>query len=191
MSDELLWTGWRGPLRVLLMGVMSYVFLIALLRITGKRTLSKMNAFDLILTVATGSTFASVLLNDSISFAEGATAFLVLTMMQFVVAWASVRSERVEAIVKSRPTILVWRGEMLLGPMKQARVTRAEVLAACRESGVLSMSEVEAVVLETSGEFSLLRRPERPAPAGKNTLCGTGNFPPRGSSSAIEAGAGT
>ena len=64
MSAEILLDGWSGPLRVLMIALCSYAYLIILLRLTGERTLSEMNAFDLIITVASGSWFAAVLLND-------------------------------------------------------------------------------------------------------------------------------
>jgi uncharacterized membrane protein YcaP (DUF421 family) len=170
MSAAWFWSGWEGPARVLVMGILSYAFLILILRATGKRTLSKMNAFDFIITVASGSTFAAVLLNDRISLAEGATAFVVLVVMQYGVAWASARSGRVERIVKSRPTILLWQGEMLRDVMLASRVTEAEVLAACREAGVASLRDVRAVVLETAGQFSVVRSESAPVPPGADTL---------------------
>ncbi|MEZ6111860.1 MAG: hypothetical protein R3C99_12705 [Pirellulaceae bacterium] len=60
--------------RTLVMGVLAYVCLIILLRVSGKRTLSKMNAFDLIVTVALGSTLATVLLSKDVTLAQGSLA---------------------------------------------------------------------------------------------------------------------
>ena len=62
---------WAGLLRVLVVGTLAYAALVLLLRVTGKRTLSKMNAFDLIVTVALGSTLATVLLSKDVALAEG------------------------------------------------------------------------------------------------------------------------
>ena len=150
------WQGWQAPVRVVCMGVLGYAALIILLRATGKRTLSKMNAFDFVITVASGSTFAAVLLNDQVSYAEGITAFATLVLMQYGVAWASARNRSVESLVKSVPTVLAWRGELLADVMLRERVTEAEVLSACRQSGVSSLDQVQAVVLEPAGEFSVL-----------------------------------
>ena len=159
MIPEFLWSGWHGPVRVLATGVLSYVGLVALLRCSGKRTLSKMNAFDLVVTVALGSCLASVLLGEQVALAEGLTAFAVLVAMQFAVAWSSARSERVEAVMKSRPTMLVWRGRLLPEALRAQRVTEREVHAACRQAGASSLDRVHAVVLETAGELSVLREP--------------------------------
>ncbi|HUU25622.1 MAG TPA: DUF421 domain-containing protein [Methyloceanibacter sp.] len=84
---------WFGLLRVLVVGTLSYAALIALLRISGKRSLSKMNAFDLVVTVALGSTFATVILNNAIPLAEGVLALALLVFLQFVITWLSVRFE--------------------------------------------------------------------------------------------------
>ena len=152
------------------MAVLSYLFLVALLRLTGKRTLTKMNAFDFIITVAFGSTFASVLLDKSVSYAEAAVAFTMLVLMQFAVTFASTRSRVVEGLVKNVPSLLVWRGRMREEAMERARVTEAEVLAACRQEGVHALDEVEALVLETTGEFSVLTAVARRGPSQASTL---------------------
>ena len=157
MDPKIFYDGWEGPARVALFGMLTYLFLVALLRVTGKRTLSKMNAFDFIITVASGSTFAAVLLNKSVTLAEGVVAFLMLVFMQLAVAWSSSRSKTVEDLVKSTPTVLVWRGQILHEVMVGERVSEAEVLAACRQSGASSLDEVHAVVLETAGTFSVLK----------------------------------
>ncbi|RYZ79304.1 MAG: DUF421 domain-containing protein, partial [Proteobacteria bacterium] len=77
--------------RTLTLGLMSYIGLVFLLRVSGKRALSKMNAFDLIVTVALGSTLATVLLSKDVSLIQGFAALALLLLMQFVVTWLSVR----------------------------------------------------------------------------------------------------
>ena len=161
--------GWSDLVQIALKAVMSYAFLILLLRVTGKRTLSQMNAFDFIVTVAIGSTFAATLLNASVSATEGFAAFTALVLLQAAVAWASAHSSSVESIVKSVPTVLVWEGRVLDEVLRRERVTEAEVLAACRAAGVLSVGQVQALVLETAGTFSVLERRERPL-SGAHTL---------------------
>jgi uncharacterized membrane protein YcaP (DUF421 family) len=69
---------WFGLLRVVVVGTLAYVALVVLLRASGKRTLAKLNAFDLIVTVALGSTLATVLLSKSVALLEGLVAFILL-----------------------------------------------------------------------------------------------------------------
>ena len=80
--------------RVVIVGTLAYAALVALLRISGKRTRTKLNAFDLVVTIALGSTLATVLLSNQVSLAEGITALALLIALQFVITWLSVRSPR-------------------------------------------------------------------------------------------------
>lgn len=153
----MLFSGWEGIWRTLLVGTLAYVALVLLLRVSGKRTLSKMNAFDLVVTVALGSTLATVLLSKNVALVEGATAFALLILLQFIVAWASVRSDQVRGWVKAQPTLLFHQGEFLPAALREERVTEAEVRAAVRSHGFVNMSQVGAVVLETDGSFSVLK----------------------------------
>ena len=148
--------GWEGLVRVVVVGPLAYVALVLLLRVSGKRTLSKMNAFDFIITVAFGSTLASVILSKSVSLLEGVMAFAVLIFCQYAITYLSVRSERFQHFVKASPTLLYHQGRYLREVMRRQRVTEEEVQAGVRESGHLSMDAVAAVVLETDGSFSVL-----------------------------------
>lgn len=147
---------WTGLVRVLVVGVLAYAALVLLLRVSGKRTLTKMNAFDLVVTVALGSTLATVLLSKSVALAEGVLALALLILLQYAITWASVRSPRFQAIIKAQPTLLVYRGEFLPGALKQQRVTREEVMAVLRAQGRRQLDGVLAVVLETDDSFSVV-----------------------------------
>lgn len=153
---------WASLARVLLSGVLAYGALIVLLRVSGKRTLSKMNAFDLIVTVALGSTLATIILDNSISLVNGLAALGLLILLQYLITWASVRSEAVRSSVKSEPTALVLSGRYLDDAMREQRVTRDEVEAALRDHGTASVSDVACVVLETDGSLTVVPAPEKP-----------------------------
>ncbi|WDT81307.1 MAG: hypothetical protein MPW14_06065 [Candidatus Manganitrophus sp.] len=114
---------WMGVVRTLIIGVLAYAALVLLLRISGKRTLSKMNAFDLVVTVALGSTLATILLSKNVALVEGILAFALLIGLQYLVAWASVHSPLVRRIVKSEPALLFYRGEFLRETLRRERVT--------------------------------------------------------------------
>ena len=129
---------WFGPLRVVIVGTLAYMALVLLLRVSGKRTLSKMNAFDLIVTVAFGSTLASILLSKDVALAEGITAFALLIGLQYIITWLSVRSDWVENLVKSEPALLFFQGRFLQEALRRERVTEAEVRAAVRSQGLVT-----------------------------------------------------
>ena len=127
----MLFDSWAGLGRVLLVGTLAYAALVVLLRISGKRTLTKLNAFDLVVTVALGSTLATVLLSKSVALAEGVLALALLVFLQYAIAWLSVRSPRFQSIVKAEPRLLAARGRFLEGALRAQRITREEILPRC------------------------------------------------------------
>ncbi|MFN2289155.1 MAG: DUF421 domain-containing protein [Chromatocurvus sp.] len=150
-------SGWDSLLRTLIVGVLAYVALVVFLRVAGPRTLAKMNAFDLVVTVALGSTLATVLLAKDVALAEGVLAFALLIGLQFAVTWSSVRARWVRRLAAGEPLMLFYCGEFLPAALRQARVTEDEVRAAVRSVGVDWLEQVGAVVLETDGSFSVVR----------------------------------
>ena len=147
---------WFGLLRVLVVGTAAYAALVLLLRASGKRTLAKLNAFDLVVTVALGSTLATVLLSKDVALAEGLLTFALLAGLQYAVAWLSVRSPRFSGLVKSEPSLPLHRGRFLDEAMRQQRVTRDEVVSALRSSGLARPEDAAAAVLETDGSLSVV-----------------------------------
>lgn len=159
----MLFDSWAGLRRVFLVGPPAYVALVAILRISGKRTLTKLNAFDLVVTVALGSTLATVLLSKSVALAEGVLAMVLLVFLQFMITWLSVRSPGFRDLVKSEPTLIMHQGEFLDGAMQAQRITRDEVMAALRSNGVMDASQAAAVVLETDGTIAVIKGAEHEA----------------------------
>lgn len=162
--------GWDVLGRTVIVGVLAYVALVLLLRISGKRTLSKMNAFDFIVTIALGSTLATILLSADVALAEGVLALGLLIGLQYLLTWTSVRSEKFGQLVKAEPMLLYYEGEFLEGAMKRERVMRDEVLAAMRRKGVESLADVSTVVLETDGRFSVTKKNGEAADSAMDTV---------------------
>ncbi len=152
----MLFDSWADLGRILATGVLAYVALVFLLRISGKRTLSKMNAFDFVVTVALGSTIAATILSADTSLAEGVLALALLIALQAFITWGSVRSERFQALIKSQPRLLLFRGRFLDDALQQERVTTEEVRAAIRSSGISRVEDVAGVVLETDGTLTVV-----------------------------------
>jgi uncharacterized membrane protein YcaP (DUF421 family) len=97
-------------------------------------------------------------LSSTVSLADGVTALALLVGLQYLVAWASVRSRRLERLVKSEPT-LVYRDGFLAGAMGRERVTADELRQAARGQGHADLAEVALIVLETDGTLSILTAP--------------------------------
>ncbi len=149
---------WSDLLRVLVVGSSAYASLVLILRLSGKRTLAKLNAFDLVVSVALGSTLATVLLSSDVSLASGVAAMALLVLLQLVVAWLSSRSSAARRVVKSSPSLLLHRGALLEDRLLAHRVTEGEVRQAARAQGFGGLDLLEAVVLETDGSLSVVPR---------------------------------
>jgi uncharacterized membrane protein YcaP (DUF421 family) len=147
---------WADLLRIVLVGTAAYLTLVTVLRVSGKRTLAKLNAFDFIVTVALGSTLATILLNSDVSWTEGAVALGILAGLQFLVATVTSRVPAGRSVMTARPTLLVRNGCLLDAALRSQRVTAAEVRQAVRAAGVLDLARVSAVVLETDGTLSVV-----------------------------------
>ena len=161
MSSELqraFFQGWDQLWRTVLITACAYVAMLLLIRAGGKRSLAQLNAYDLIVTVALGSTLASAILSPTTSVAQAAVAFAMLVGMQFLISFAASRSNRMERIVNGRAELVFHRGRFLPIEMRRHRLAREEILEAIRAAGHATIEEVEAVVFETNGRLSVLAR---------------------------------
>lgn len=159
--SAMLFQDWSGIVRTIMVSSLAYVTLVLFLRISGKRTLAKLNAFDLVVTVALGSTLSAIILQESIALAEGAAAFALLIFLQFAVTFTSVRSNTFAKAIRSEPTLLARDGVFCSSAMRRERITEDEALSAIRSSGGREVSQIEYLILESDGTISASLRPGR------------------------------
>ncbi|WP_258935246.1 DUF421 domain-containing protein [Nesterenkonia pannonica] len=151
---------WSDILRTLLVGTAAYVTLIAVLRLTGKRTLAQLNAFDFVVTVALGSTLATILLNADVSWLEGATALALLAGLQYAMALMSRRRPIVKKVITADPDVLLLHGRVDHEALRRHRMTESEIRHAARQAGTGDLSRIAAIVLETNGALSVISEQE-------------------------------
>ncbi|WP_120075507.1 DUF421 domain-containing protein [Aurantiacibacter odishensis] len=150
---------WSDVAQIAATTLVIYVLLIIILQVSGKRSLAKLNIFDLVVTVALGSILASVMLTNSLSIADGVTAFVVLAGLQWLVSFVSVRVGWFKRVIRSDARLLLKDGKFLEQEMKAERVTHGEIEAAIRKQGHGRIEQIAAVVLETDGGFSVIESP--------------------------------
>src|SRR5690606_27450038 len=131
----MLFDSWYDLARVAAVSVLSYGALVLILRLSGNRSLAKLNIFDFVVTIALGSTLATVLLSSDVSFAEGALAFVMLAGLQWVVSWLSVRAGWFGNLIRSEPRLVMREGEFLEQAMRQERLTRSDIESTIRKKG--------------------------------------------------------
>ena len=141
---------------VVLTTVLIYALLVIVLRVTGKRTTSKMNSFDWVVTVAIGSMLSTVILIDEVPFVEGALGITTLVVLQFVVAWVAARLPGFQKMVKASPQLVYYDGEFREEAMLKERLTLDDIMASVRAEGHASLDPVLAVVMETNADLSVL-----------------------------------
>lgn len=152
-------TSGEAVLMVLLTTVGIYLSLIILTRLAGLRSFSKMSGFDFAMTVAIGSVIASTVLTEDPPLLQAAAALAMLYGAQLLVAILRVRSKAVSRAVDNEPLLLMHGPEVLHHNLRRARVTEADLRAKLREANVLDPREIRAVVLETTGDVSVLHGP--------------------------------
>ena len=158
MSVNFFFSGWEPIARIVVVAPLAYISLLVLFRTTGNRTLGRMNSFDFVITVAIGATFGRVMTARSIPLAEAVTAFAVLILLQYAITWLRVRSSRFSDVVTTPPTLLFYDGRPLHDALRRERIVRDELDAAARQSGLGSLSEALAVVLESDGTLTVVKR---------------------------------
>ena len=133
-----------------------YPLIVALIRLFGKRAVSKMNNFDWIVTVAVGSLVASAIGFESVTILDALLAIAVLLGLQWALTKAMASSGRAVDVAVATPTLLVHDGRVLDDAMRAERIGRDELLAAIRGHGVAAVEDCFAVVLESNAKISVV-----------------------------------
>ena len=147
---------WNSIARILIVGALAYLIMVAIVRVSGKRTLSQLNAFDLIVSVSMGSVLATTITSTDLTLVDGLVGFAVLAGMQYLVAWVSSKKPSARTVITANPTVLVRDGELLHDEIADNRLVESEILQAIRANGTGDVAEVRAVVLETDGTLSVI-----------------------------------
>lgn len=133
-----------------------YVFLVAGLRLLGKRELGQMNIYDLILIIVLGNAVQNAMMNNDSTLGGGIIASVVLLVLNRAFSWLIANSRKVEKLMVGEPILIATDGKELAGPMEKEGVTHEQLLAAVREHGMMRLDEVKMAVLEVDGTISVV-----------------------------------
>lgn len=151
-----LWNGWQAIFRILIVGTLCYVALVIILKVSRKRTLASLTAFDFVVTVAIGAVFGRLLTAKDVSISEAVTAFILLAFLQLVFSWLQLRFKTFRKMFTSRPVLLYYRGEFMEKAMKKERVEKSELIGEARKKGYGNFEEIELIILENDATFSII-----------------------------------
>ncbi len=148
---------WDPIARGVILTVIALGWILVLVRLVGLRSFSKMTSFDFVATVAAGSLLATAATADSWSaYAQALVALGALFGAQYLIARLRKASESFETAIQNEPLLLMRDGVMIEAAMAESRVARSDVIAKLREANALDFAQVRAVVLETTGDISVL-----------------------------------
>lgn len=142
-------------LAICLSGVGIYIIVIIYTRIFGKRSFSKMSAFDFAFTIAVGSVLSTTMLSKTTTLIQGAFGLLVIFVVQFTIAKLR-KSKPFQGLIDNSPILLMDGSRFLHENLKKARVTESDIRSKLREANVIELSSIKAVVFESTGDISVL-----------------------------------
>src|SRR5690348_417155 len=143
---------------IVLRGIVVFVFLYVLMRVIGRRELSSLEPFDLILLVVLGDSVQQGLTQDDYSMTGAILAIGTIAILQLVVSYANFRFPRLRPLLDGEPIVLVEHGKTIDQKMRRARVTLDDVLQAARLQSIASLAAVDWAVMETSGAISFSKK---------------------------------
>ena len=132
-----------------------YVAVILFTRIFGKRSFSKMSSFDFAMTVAVGSIIATTLLSSTVSLLDGVIGLFTVYLLQLIAAYLR-RYKFFRKMIDNDPLLLMQGSVILHENLKKARVTEGDLRSKLREANVMNLSQVRAVIFETTGDMVVL-----------------------------------
>ena len=142
----------------ILRGLIIYVFLIVLLRLTGKRQVGQMAPFDLVLLLVLSNTVQNAMIGGDNSILGGVISAVTLVAANWLVSLLTYRSKKVEALIEGRPELLVHNGKLFEKALAHSKLTRHELMNALREAGCASIEDARAAFLENDGTISIIPR---------------------------------
>jgi uncharacterized membrane protein YcaP (DUF421 family) len=139
-------------------GCVVYVFLLVLLRLTGKRQIGQLAPFDLVLLLVLSNSVQNSMNAGDNSLVGGLISAFTLVALNYGVSYATFKSKKLEGLIEGRPQVIIHNGKVFEDVMRSAKLTHHELSAALRRSGCTCAEEVQTAVLENNGSISIVAR---------------------------------
>ena len=155
--NELFNISWKTTMLICLTSLGIYLSVIILTRICGKRSFSKMSSFDFAMTVAVGSIIATTVLSSSVNLMQGIVGLVAIYLLQIIIAVGR-RNKLIRKMVDNSPLLLMDGERIIDSNLRKARVSEGDLRSVLREANVTQLSQIKAVVFETTGDISVLHK---------------------------------
>lgn len=156
MNPDWLTTTGESVLMVLISTLGIYLALVLFTRIAGLRSFSKMSSVDFAVTVAVGSLLASTILMSDPPLIRSLVALAALFLLQYLFSLMRMRSERLKGVVDNMPILVMAGPEILYENLRRTRMTEDDLFSKLRKANVCRLEQVRAVIVETTGDVSVL-----------------------------------
>jgi uncharacterized membrane protein YcaP (DUF421 family) len=143
---------------IVLRAIVLYAFIVLVMRIIGRRELSSMSPFDLILLIVLGDAVQQGLTQDDYSVTGAIIAVSTIATLQVFTSYLSFRSEKARKVLEGQPIVLIERGELVGHNLKRERMTEDEVAEEMRAQQISSLDDVEWAILESNGSVSFIKK---------------------------------
>ena len=143
---------------IVLRATVVFFFILVLVRVMGRRELSKMEPFDLIVLIVIGDLVQQGVTQQDYSVTGAVLAVGTIAVLAVFMSWLSFRFARVRPVLDGRPVVLVEKGSPIADNLRRERITLDELSAQARLSGIASLEKVQWAVLETGGQISFIPR---------------------------------
>lgn len=146
---------------ILIRSIVSFLLLMMMARIMGKKQISQLTFFDYCVGITIGSIAATMSVDQNVKIANGLLALLIWGLFPTILALASLKSKWFTKIIDGSPTILIEKGNVLEENMKKTLLSIEELMLLLREKGTFKVSDVEMAILETNGQLSILLKTDQ------------------------------
>jgi uncharacterized membrane protein YcaP (DUF421 family) len=143
---------------IVLRAVVLYVFIVFVMRVIGRRELSSMTPFDLVLLIILGDAIQQGLTQDDYSVTGAILAVATIATLQVLTSYLSYRSKKARTVLEGDPIVLVDHGRIVHGNLKRERMTEDEVAEEMRQQQIASLDEVEWAIIEANGAISFIKK---------------------------------
>lgn len=143
---------------IVIRSLISFIVLLLLTRLMGKRQVSQLTFFDYIVGITIGSIAAEMSFDQNVRIINGITSLLIWGLIPFILAIISLKSRTFQQLIDGKPTIIIKNGEILEKSMKKVFLSIDELMLLLREKNIFKISDVEIAILETNGQLSVLKK---------------------------------
>lgn len=145
-------------LLILIRSILSFVVLLALTRIMGKKQLSQLTFFDYVVGITIGSIAATMSVDKNVQISNGVVSLIIWGLFPILLGYFGLKSRKLIRLTDGRPSIVIKNGEVLEESMKKNQLAIDEIMMLLREKGVFKVDDVEIAILETNGELSIMKK---------------------------------